>query len=123
MSFWKDLFGGGIVSKGVDMLDDAVLTDQEAIGLKAKLLSLYEPYKLAQRFLALITAIPFVGLHVIYSLIDLVMVIKGFEPICDELAQNNIDTLGEGFKWIMIWYFTGGVIEGGAKAAKGMFKK
>ena len=51
MSFWKDLFGGGIVSKGVDMLDDAVLTDQEAIGLKAKLLSLYEPYKLAQRFL------------------------------------------------------------------------
>jgi hypothetical protein len=122
MSIWGDLLGGGIVSKGVDMLDDAVLTDQERMGFKAKLLTLYEPYKIAQRLLAFIVSIPFIGLHIVYSLVDLYLIAKGHDPVCEELAQRNINTLGEGWGWIMIWYFTGGVVEGGVKAAKGLFK-
>ena len=123
MSVWGDLFSGGIVSKGIDMVDDAILTDQERMGFKAKLLALYEPYKIAQRLLALIVSIPFISLHVIYSLVDMCLIAKGHSAVFDELSQRNIDTLGEGWSWIMVWYFTGGVIEGGIKAAKGMFKK
>lgn len=123
MSIWGDLFSGGIVSKGVDMLDDAVLTDQENMGFKSKLLTLYEPYKLAQRLLALAVTIPFVSLHVIYSLVDLWLVMNGGAEVCDGLAKRNIDTLGQGWGWIMVWYFTGGVVEGGVKAAKGLFGK
>jgi hypothetical protein len=116
MSIWKNLLDFGIVEKGLELVDDAFLTDSERGKLKIVLMRLYEPYKLIQRYLALIVTLAFVGLHVIYSLCDIIVVVRGGEAIFAELSQRNIDTLGAGWEWIMIWYFTGGMVEGGAKA-------
>lgn len=123
MSFWTDIFTGGVVSKGMDMLDDAVLTDQEVLGYKAKLLGLYEPYKLVQRLLALLVTISYLGLHVLYSLADFWLVINGHERVCEGLITDNNATMGQGWGWIMIWYFSGGMVEGGIKAFRGVIKK
>ena len=122
MSLFKDLLGGGIISKGVDMADEAFHTSEEKGKLKLILLKLYEPYKLAQRLIALAVTIPFVGLHILFSLADFAFVMSGHNPVCGELSQRNIDTLGEGWSWIMIWYFTGGMVEGGVRAFKGLKK-
>lgn len=117
MGIWTTIFsGGGIASKGLEIVDEAFHTDQEKGALKLTLLKLYEPYKVIQRLLALTVTIAFVGLHVVYSLVDIVVVLNGGERLMAGLAEDNINTLGEGWSWIMIWYFSGGLVEGGVSA-------
>ena len=134
---FKNLLSFGVVDKGVEMLDDAFHTEQEKAGFKATLLKLYEPYKLIQRWLALTVTVAFVGLHVFTSVADIIYIsiqaasfdvdsaTAGFEPapLFEIISQRNIDTLGSGWEWIMIWYFTGGVIDGGFKAAGNLIKR
>lgn len=134
---FSNLLSFGVVDKGIDMVDDIFHTKQEKAGYKAKLLQLYEPYKLIQRWLALTVTIAFVGMHVIISIADIIYIsiqaatftadhlVAAFEPspLFDVVAKRNIDTLGSGWEWIMIWYFTGGVIDGGFKAAGSLIKR
>ena len=61
----KILGSTDVLSKGLDLIDDMHTSDTEAIEAKTKaktqLLSSYAPFKVAQRYLALIFAFTFVG--------------------------------------------------------------
>ena len=136
MSFWSTLFGSGnVVNKAVDGIyngvDKLVYTDEEKaddfrerVGLKIKLLQAYEPFKLAQRFLALLTGIPFVLIHIVISvawMISIFVTGPGLEYkfIFEQLklvSEWNNATLGEPFGYIVIFYFLGGAAEGGIRA-------
>ena len=119
----KAIFSSGeLLTKGAEILDEAIYTNQEKSGHKLKLLSLYEPYKLIQRLLALMVTGCFLFLHMMYALADFYLVAKGHEPVFDGMSARNNEVLGEGWTWIMVWYFSGGVIEGGVKAFKGLKK-
>ena len=60
MAFWSKLFGSDkIISAGINTIDKIVYTDEEKADNKLSLLKLYEPFKLAQRLLAVIYSIPY----------------------------------------------------------------
>lgn len=136
MGFWSKLFGSeNVVNKAVDGIyngTDAVFyTDEEkaanfnrVLDLKTKMLRAYEPFKIAQRFIALFTGIPFVTIHVIVVLAWIVSIFTigssdAYKFVFDQLklvAEWNNATLGEPFGYIVIFYFLGGAAEGTLRA-------
>ena len=136
MSFFGRLFGSESVIKkaaeGVyNGIDYAFHTDQEKAEHFLKLLKAYEPFKLAQRFIALIIAVPFV---VVWTLCALMIVVSAFmEPCLSEavcrssavlesarlLADWNNETLGEPLSVVLFFYFCGGAAEGVMRAKAG----
>ena len=56
-----DIFNSGnkTVDKGIELIDNAFYTDQEKASTKLSLLKAYEPFKIAQRYLALIFCLPY----------------------------------------------------------------
>lgn len=136
MGLWANLFGSSkVVDTVVDGVyngvDKAFYTDEEKAennlkkaDLKIKMLKAYEPFKMAQRFIALMTGVPFVLIHVIaclswivaaFLIDDKTHFINIMERLSDVATVNN-NTLGEPFVWICIFYFGGGAAEGGIKA-------
>lgn len=108
---FSKIFGSSdVISGSMNAIDNAFFTDQEKAENKAHLLKLYEPFKLAQRLLALTFAIPFVLVFLIASI--------GFfcfgadKEAALTIMQWNVDTLGEPVFWIMVFYFAGGASEG-----------
>ncbi|MDB4261368.1 hypothetical protein N9878_00735 [bacterium] len=66
MGIWSNLFGTeNVVNKAVDGiydgLDAAIYTNEEVARDRKELLSLYEPFKLAQRLIALTFCIPYMA--------------------------------------------------------------
>lgn len=116
-SYIKSIFTPDIATKAVDGIyngiDKAIYTDEEKaiaaqkqLDTKLKLLPLFEPFKIAQRVIAILFTINFilwvwVGIALYLYLPDR---LNGF---IDLLIAFNIG-------WIMTaiigWYFTGGVI-------------
>jgi len=105
MSWLGKLFGTEkVINKGVDMLDNAFYTDQEKAEGHIRLLKAYEPFKLAQRFLALIVVPPWaLGWFICFTLsftgIDLTYPIQILEG---KLGMAALTILG--------FYFAGGTI-------------
>lgn len=134
MGFWGKLFGTEKVIDGaIAGIDKAFYTAEEkaengiiVMGIKEKLLKAYEPYKIAQRFLALIVAIPYMMVYLLsagfyaYGLtIEDIETAKRMLEASKALGVMNNDNLGTPFAIILGWYFTGGVIEGSIRAFKG----
>lgn len=103
------IFGSSkIVDAGINAIDAMVHTDEEKTQAKKELLKLYEPFKLAQRFLAFAVCINFfafmwlcVGAYffgVSGQMDDLLSLAKEFE-------------LGYLMLLVMGWYFTGGIVD------------
>ena len=113
MSFFSRLFGSDkIIDAGVNGIDAMIFTDEEKSNAKMQFLKLYEPYKLAQRYLALIYSIP-------YALAWLVTFIASF--FIDVTLQMEL-LKGDAFYInivILSFYFGGGAAEG----IVGKFKK
>lgn len=114
MSFFSRLFGsekavGGIV-KGVDA---AFFTKEEKAEHFLRILKAYEPFKLAQRFLALIVGIPYVVVWVICA------VTMFFTDTSKVVAEWNNETLGTPFALILAFYFGGGAVEGIIRSKNG----
>lgn len=108
MSIFKTLFSGGnLVDKAADGIDATFYTDEEKSTHFATLLKLYEPFKVAQRFLAVIFSVP-------YALFWLVTGIASFwrdvTPQVDLLT--NPDGIAPIVLMINIFYFGGGALEG-----------
>ena len=138
MGFWSNLFGSStVINKAVDGIyngiDAMVYTDEEKaqdykerISLKTKMLAAYEPFKIAQRFIALFTGIPFVVIHTILVLtwlVSIYMIGEGeqYKFVFEQLklvAEWNNTTLGEPFGYIIIFYFLGGAGEGVVRAVR-----
>ena len=101
------------IYNGIDM---AIYTDEEkAIALQKKqefyvnILKAHEPFKLAQRFLAMIYSIPYVSI-VIYCVVVNDMI--RLNVVHDALGTQNLIILG--------FYFGGGAFEGIIKAKAGI---
>tara|TARA_R110000850_G_C9662995_1_gene435820 strand:+ start:190 stop:567 length:378 start_codon:yes stop_codon:yes gene_type:complete len=100
-------------------VDNMVYTEQEKKDNHAKFLALYEPFKVAQRYLSLIFGLPFACLHTgIFAL----RVAFWDAPLFQESAkfiQGDInDSLGLIVLTIVGFYFAGGTVEGAIKAFK-----
>ncbi|MCM2973788.1 hypothetical protein [Larsenimonas suaedae] len=123
MGLWSSLFGSdNVIKKAADGIyngvDKAIFTDEEKATRFMSLLKLYEPFKLAQRLLALSVTLPYV---VVWLLCACMLVFSGFvEPGYGEqvseaaraLGELNNDTLARPVTLVLSFYFAGGVLEG-----------
>lgn len=106
MNFLKKLFGSSeVVQAGIDGIDAAFFTDEEKSRFRLALLKAYEPFKLAQRLLALTFCIP-------YALAWLVAFVASFwVDIAAQLALLSGD-MAVAVGIILAFYFGGGFVEG-----------
>ena len=119
------IFGtGDVLDKGIDLIDDAFYTDTEkaedlakskVAKTKAKidLMKAYAPFKVAQRYLALMFGLSYIGTYILV----LVMYFLGKEvtEVMDilEMFQINYVVL-----IIVTFYFGGGLADGVIKKLK-----
>lgn len=140
MSILSRLFGSDkVIDAGIKGIDKAFYTKEERaedeikkINARLLFLKAYEPFKVAQRFLALVLAIPFVSIHVITTIAWLTSLfvfrenIEAYEFVVAQIAEvantNNL-TLGEPLLWVVVFYFAGGASEGVVNKALGFRKK
>lgn len=107
----KTILGSGdVISKGMELLDDAFESDAEARESKTKakidLMNAYAPFKVAQRYLALM----FGATYISSFFLVLGMTLAGY-------AVKDVFEVLDQFKvgWIMMaiitFYFGGGLVE------------
>lgn len=112
MGIWSTIFGtGDVIAKGLDLIDKKFPSDAQMLEAQTKaktdLLSSYAPFKIAQRWLALLFGLTFVSSYILV----LVMYFR------DQPIKDVMEILGM-FKidWIMLtivgFYFGGGAFEG-----------
>lgn len=112
MGIFSNIFGSDkAIDAGINAIDALVFTDEEKADKKAMFLKLYEPYKLAQRYLAMIFCIP-------YSLACfLTFAASFFVDVTTQVAMLSSDWSSISIL-IALFYFGGGAAEGGIKAFK-----
>ena len=109
------IFGSGdVISKGIQLIDDMHTSTEEEIAAKSKakvdLLGAYAPFKLAQRYLALMFTAMFIFimangiLGALYGIVPL-------ENVEEAKRFANEMWLGEIMLTIVGFYFGGGVVE------------
>ena len=105
------LGSGDVISKGLNLIDDMHTSKEEEIVAKTKaktdLLASYAPFKVAQRYLALIFGLTFVASYVM--VLALFFLEKDVAQVQEIISTFKID-------WIMLtivgFYFGGGAAEG-----------
>lgn len=114
----KILGSGDIIKSGIDLIDDMHTSKEEEIEAKTKakidLINAYAPFKVAQRYLALMFTFTFLSCFVMV----LVMTLSGQANI-DQVRQVITEFyIGEIMLVIVGFYFSGGMIEGVVRTAK-----
>ena len=116
----KMLGSGDVISKGLDLIDSMHTSTEEEIKAKAdaksQLLQSYAPFKLAQRYLALMFTAVFLGMFVLV----MGMTLAGQGDV-DAVKQILGDFwIGEIVLVIVSFYFGGGLAEsvGSARRSK-----
>jgi len=120
-----------VISKGFKLIDDLHTSDEEQIKATTKaktdLLSAYAPFKIAQRYLAIIFALTFVASYIMVltlyfvgnSPADLAITDLDYANLSQaSLRHADVTEIIQAFKidWIMLtivgFYFGGGAFEG-----------
>jgi len=100
-------------------IDKAILTNEEKLDYMQKMLVLYEPYKLAQRVIAILFTSAFTLIHLTTAITHFIYVLRGLNPKpIISLYEYNNDSLGTLVMIIVGFYFAGGVLEGTVKRLK-----
>ena len=107
----KILGSGDVISQGMKLMDDMHTSDEEAIAAKSKakidLMSAYAPFKIAQRYLALMFGATFLGSYMLV----LGMTITGRgDPDAVTKVMDQF-TINYAMLIILGFYFGGGVVE------------
>lgn len=115
----KILGSGEVIKSGLQLIDDMHTSTEEEIAAKAKaktdLLDSYAPFKVAQRYLALIFAFTFVGCF----LLVMGMTLSGYiNSLGDVKVVIDDFYIGEIMLLIIGFYFGGGFAEGTIKAVR-----
>lgn len=153
MSIFRQLFGTkNVVEKGIDMARDTgdvlIQTEEEKTSALAYFLKLYEPFKIAQRLLAMIVIPTFMLIAVLGFTVFTVGLFSTLndekcsripvEMIHDNVSDEDLEVcageylmyggnqililnktvLGEPALYIILFYFGGGLLEGGVRAYK-----
>jgi hypothetical protein len=119
MGILKTIFGGGnVIKEGFELIDSMHTSKEEEIAAKSKaktdLLTAYAPFKVAQRYLALMFGGTF--LLSFFLVLGMTLLDKGNpEDIKVILGEFY---LGEIMMTIVLFYFGGGAFEGGVNAFK-----
>lgn len=112
MGIISNILGSGdVISKGLDLIDSMHTSKTEEIEAKTKaktdLLTAYSPFKVAQRYLALIFGFTFVGSYIMVLI--LFFLGRDIAEVQEIINAFKID-------WIMLtivgFYFGGGAFEG-----------
>ena len=99
-----------IVNAGIASIDALVFTPQEKSEAKLELLKHYEPFKIAQRYLAIM----FAGQFLITFNVCLVLTLMGNHAMVTSVLSLVVAfSLGEIMLVIVGFYFLGGVVSGG----------
>jgi hypothetical protein len=113
MGILSKIFGSGeVISKGLDLIDSFHTSDVEAIeaktNAKTELLTAYAPFKLAQRYLALMFTFTFLGSFVGVLIASL----TGYADV--DIIRQVISEfyIGEIMLSIVLFYFGSGAFEG-----------
>lgn len=120
MGILSSILGGSeIIKNGFKLIDDMHTSKEEEIQAKVKgkvgLLKAYSPFKIAQRYLALIFTFTFIGSF----LLVLGMVLAGQGDISSVKTVLSEFYIGEIMLTIVGFYFGGGFLEGAISKAKG----
>jgi hypothetical protein len=119
VGIWKKLFGSTqVIDAGIAAGDALFFTNEEKAEWKLRLLKAYEPFKIAQRWLALLMTTPFMLLHIVAGL--QLAIVGWLEPVLgkrvDEAArvliEMNNDALAYPVGVILTFYFGCGAAEG-----------
>jgi len=107
----KILGSGDVIKQGLSLIDDMHTSTEEEVAIKSKakidLMNAYAPFKLAQRYLALMFGGTFLGSYVIV----LTMTITGHgdpDAVTKVMEQFSINYA---MLIILGFYFGGGVVE------------
>jgi len=126
MSIFSKLFGSNkVVDAAIKAGDVIFYTDEEKSEWKLRMLKAYEPFKIAQRYLAVILSIPFVGLHALAGIQILIAgwftgaTGKNIHEASLALMEINNETLGMPVSIVLGFYFAGGLAEGAFRAKNG----
>ena len=107
----KILGSGDVIKQGMSLIDDMHTSTEEEVAIKSKaktdLLAAYEPFKLAQRYLALMFAFTFL----LCFAITLGMTLAGKGDIEGVKAILGDFWIGEIMLVIVGFYFGGGLAE------------
>jgi len=100
-------------------IDKAFLSREEQLDYMQKMLVLYEPFKIAQRILAIMFSGSFLFVHLLTAVAHFICVLRGSDPkpIIELYGYNN-DSLGTIVLVVVSFYFAGGVLEGTVKRLK-----
>lgn len=115
----KTIFGGGdVIQKGFELIDKIHTSDEEEIAARSKaktdLLTAYAPFKVAQRYIALMFSATF--LFSFFLVLFMTLAGKGHPGDVTSILSNFY--LGEIMLTIVLFYFGGGAFEGGVDAVK-----
>lgn len=108
MGLMSRIFGSDkIVDAGIKGIDAMVFTDEEKSNVKLAFLKAYEPFKLAQRYLALLITL----LIVVFAITGITFVSLGrdVDQLLDLFSALNLDLSSA---LIYGFYFGGGAAEG-----------
>ena len=117
MGLWANLFGNSkIIDAGIDGIDAMVFTDEEKSSAKMKFLKLYEPFKLAQRYIAMTFCPAYVFMWIVTGLLEVVNIfIIAFTDKSLNTAVMYKLLSGDIAMMVMLilgFYFGGGAAEG-----------
>ena len=117
MGILSSLFGSSkVIDAGIDGIDAMVFTDEEKSSAKMKFLKLYEPFKLAQRYIAMTFCPAYVFMWIITALLE----VSNIFLVAFSDKELNIDVMykllsGDMAMMVILilgFYFGGGAAEG-----------
>lgn len=114
MGILATIFGTGkVVEKGIELIDSLHTSDTEMIeaktAAKVNLMKAYAPFKVAQRYLALLFSVTFIASYIMilyFTIADHVLDIDDIKAVLSEFY------IGEIMMTIIFFYFGGGAAEG-----------
>lgn len=113
MSLWKRLFGDDtVVEKSFDLVDNAFYTDQEKAENKSNILRFYEPFKIAQRFLAMTFCPVYCLAWFLVFTTELLSALWGNAVELDKVYSLLSGDMAIMVIIILTFYFGGGAAEG-----------
>lgn len=108
----KILGSGDVISKGMSLIDDMHTSTEEEIQAKARaktdLLAAYAPFKIAQRYLALMFGVTFLSSYVL--VLAMTILDKGNPDSVTKVMEQF--SINYAMLIILGFYFGGGAVEG-----------
>lgn len=116
----KTILGSkGVVESGMALIDKMHTSKEEEVAVKSQsrvaLLQAYQPFKLCQRYLALMFAFTFLASYVLV----LAMTISGYGDAQAVTAVMDQFSINYAMLIILSFYFAGGAVEGFLNNRKG----